>query len=59
MIWYRRAIYVFCGIFILLGLALLVRTTAAGGGVTGYLLAALFITLGVARIVLERKRGGG
>lgn len=58
MIWYRRAIYVFCAIFIALGLALLVRTTAAGGGVTGYLLAALFITLGVARIVLERKRGG-
>lgn len=57
MIWYRRAIYVFCGIFVLLGFALLLKTASVGGGVTGYLLAVLFITLGVARIVLERKRG--
>jgi hypothetical protein len=55
--WYRRAVYVFCGLFIGLGVALLARTAAAGGGVTGYILGALFLTLGVARIVLERKRG--
>jgi hypothetical protein len=56
--WYRRAVYVFGGLFIGIGVALLVRTTAAGGGVTGYVLSALFLTLGIARIVLERKRGG-
>ena len=39
-----------------LGVALLVRTAAAGGGVVGYVLAALFIVLGVARFTLERQR---
>ncbi|MFN8223814.1 MAG: hypothetical protein U0R50_11290 [Gaiellales bacterium] len=56
MTWYRRAIYAFSGTFIGIGVALLVATARAGGGVTGYLLASLFIALGVARIVLERKR---
>ncbi len=57
MIWYRRAIYVFSGIFVLIGLALLVVTAINGGGLIGFLLGALFIALGVGRIQLERKRG--
>jgi hypothetical protein len=48
----------FAAIFVAIGVALLVRTAAAGGGVVGYLLGALFIVLGVARFTLERKRHG-
>ena len=55
--WYRRAVFVLSGLFVGIGVALIVRTAAAGGGVTGYVLGALFLTLGIARIVLERKRG--
>jgi hypothetical protein len=57
MIWYRRSIYVFSGIFVLIGLALLVVTAANGGGLVGFVLGALFVALGVGRIQLERKRG--
>jgi hypothetical protein len=57
MIWYRRSIYVFSGIFVLIGLALLVVTAINGGGLIGFLLGALFVALGVGRIQLERKRG--
>jgi hypothetical protein len=57
MIWYRRSIYVFSGIFVLIGLALLVVTAINGGGLVGFLLGALFVALGVGRIQLERKRG--
>jgi hypothetical protein len=57
MIWYRRSIYVFSGIFVLIGLALLVVTAVNGGGLVGFLLGALFVALGVGRIQLERKRG--
>lgn len=57
MTWYRRAVFVFSGIFIGIGLALIVRTGAAGGGVIGYIVGALFVALGAARITLERKRG--
>ncbi len=57
MIWYRRAIYVFSGCFILIGLALLVVTAVNGGGLVGYVLGGLFIALGTGRIQLERKRG--
>jgi len=56
--WYRRTVYVFGGIFIGLGVALLVRTAASGGGVLGFVLGGLFLALGVARIQIERKRGG-
>jgi hypothetical protein len=44
--------------FIAIGVALIVRTTAAGGGVTGFVLGALFVVLGTARLTLERRRGG-
>jgi hypothetical protein len=57
MIWYRRSIYVFSGIFVLIGLALLVITAINGGGLVGFVLGALFVALGVGRIQLERKRG--
>ena len=57
MIWYRRAILVFSGIFVLIGLALLVVTAVNGGGVLGFVLGGLFVALGIARIQLERKRG--
>jgi hypothetical protein len=46
----------FAAIFVVIGVALLVRTAAAGGGVVGYVLGGLFIALGVARFTLERKR---
>ena len=55
---YSIAVMAFAAIFVAIGVALLVRTTAAGGGVIGYVLGALFIVLGVARFTLERKRHG-
>jgi hypothetical protein len=57
--WYRVAVLVFSVTFVGIGVALLVATTAAGGGTLGYLLGGLFVALGVARLTLERKRGGG
>jgi len=57
MIWYRRSIFVFSVIFVVIGLIVLVRTALAGGGLVGYVLGALFVALGVGRIQLERKRG--
>jgi hypothetical protein len=53
---YSIAVLIFAAIFVVIGVALLVRTATAGGGVVGYLLGALFIVLGVARFTLERKR---
>ena len=40
---YTLAVLVFSGIFVAIGIALLVRTAAAGGGVVGYVLGALFM----------------
>jgi F0F1-type ATP synthase assembly protein I len=53
---YRRAILVFSVVFVGIGIALLVRTAAEGGGVVGFVLGGLFIALGVARFTLERRR---
>ena len=53
---YSIAVFVFSAVFVAIGVALLVRTAAAGGGVVGYVLGALFIVLGVARFTLERQR---
>ena len=53
---YSIAVLVFSALFVVIGVALLVRTTAAGGGVVGDILGGLFIVLGVARFTLERKR---
>ncbi|HEY5873054.1 MAG TPA: hypothetical protein VIT46_07435 [Gaiellaceae bacterium] len=53
---YSVAVLVFAALFVAIGVALIVRTTAAGGGVVGYILGALFVVLGVARFTIERKR---
>ena len=53
---YSVAVLVFSALFVAIGVALLVRTASAGGGVVGYVLGALFIVLGVARFTLERQR---
>jgi hypothetical protein len=53
---YALVVLGFCAVFVVLGLVLLVRTAAAGGGVVGYVVGALFIVLGVARFSLERQR---
>ena len=55
---YSVTVLVFAALFVAIGVALLVRTAAAGGGVVGYVLGALFVVLGVARFTLERKRHG-
>lgn len=56
MRFYRAAVVVFAIVFILIGIALLVRTAAEGGGVVGFLLGGLFIALGVGRLAVERRR---
>jgi hypothetical protein len=53
---YSVAVLVFSALFVVIGVALLARTAAAGGGVVGYVLGALFIALGVARFTIERQR---
>ena len=53
---YSVTVFVFAALFVAIGVALLVRTTAAGGGVIGYVLGALFIVLGIARFTVERQR---
>jgi hypothetical protein len=53
---YTLVILAFSAVFVVLGVALLVRTAAAGGGVVGYVIGSLFIVLGVARFTLERQR---
>lgn len=53
---YSVAVMGFAALFVVIGVALLVRTASAGGGVVGYVLGALFVALGVARFTLERKR---
>jgi hypothetical protein len=53
---YSVAVLVLAVIFVVIGVALLVRTAAAGGGVVGYVLGGLFIALGIARFTLERQR---
>jgi hypothetical protein len=49
---------VLSGLLVLLGLAILVRTVAAGGGVlaTGILLGLLFVAAGAGRLWAERRR---
>jgi uncharacterized membrane protein HdeD (DUF308 family) len=55
---YSWAVVAFSLVFVVIGVALLARTTAEGGGLVGYLLGALFIVLGVGRLTLERRRHG-
>ena len=53
---YTLAVLGFCAVFVVLGVALVARTAAAGGGIVGYVVGALFIVLGVARFTLEHQR---
>jgi hypothetical protein len=55
---YPWVVVAFSVVFVAIGIALLVRTAAEGGGVVGFLLGGLFVVLGVARVTLERKRHG-
>jgi len=55
---YRWAVVLFSVVFVGIGVALLIRTAAEGGGAVGFLLGGLFIALGVGRLTLERKRHG-
>ena len=57
MSYYRYAVIVFALLFVTIGVALLVSTAAAGGGVLGFLLGGLFIALGVGRLTLLRRAG--
>jgi hypothetical protein len=55
---YSWAVAAFSVVFVAIGVALLVRTAAEGGGVVGFVLGGLFVALGVARLTVERKRRG-
>jgi hypothetical protein len=58
MSWYSTAVIVLGGLFVAIGVVLLVVTAVHGGGVVGFLLGGLFVALGIARVALERKRRG-
>ena len=53
---YSWSVVVFSAIFVLLGVGLLVRTAAEGGGVVGFVVGGLFVALGAARLTIERRR---
>jgi hypothetical protein len=55
---YSWLVFGFSAVFVAIGVALLVRTAAEGGGAVGFLLGGLFIALGVGRFTLERRRRG-
>jgi len=52
---YTRSVFVFGLVAIGLGVAILARTAARGGG-SGYLFGALFVALGAGRLHLLRRR---
>jgi hypothetical protein len=58
MTFYRWSVVIFSVVFVMIGIALLVRTASEGGGVVGFLLGGLFLALGVGRLSIERKRRG-
>ena len=55
MRYYGYAVILLAVLFVTIGVALLVSTAAAGGGVLGFLLGGLFIALGVGRLTLLRR----
>jgi len=55
---YRIAVVAFSVTFVVLGVALLARTAAAGGGAVGYVLGGLFVALGAGRLTLAKRSGG-
>jgi uncharacterized membrane protein HdeD (DUF308 family) len=52
---YRNATLVFGLVAIVLGIAILVQTARAGGGL-GYVLGVLFVALGIGRLYLLKHR---
>lgn len=52
---YRRSVFVFGVVAIVIGFLLLGETARQGGGTFGYVLGALFIVLGAARLWILRK----
>jgi hypothetical protein len=54
---YRAAVVLFAVAFVTIGFALLVVTTAQGGGALGYLLGGLFVALGAGRLTLLLRGG--
>ena len=52
---YRRSVFGFGILAIVLGFGILVRTAYDGGGTFGYAFGALFIALGAARLWILRK----
>ena len=52
---YRTATAVFGVVAIVIGIAILVQTARAGGGI-GYVLGVLFVALGAGRLYLLRRR---
>ena len=55
MTYYRYAVVVLALLFVGIGVALLVATAVAGGGLLGFLLGGLFMALGVGRLTLLRR----
>jgi hypothetical protein len=52
---YAWSTVLFAVTFVAIGVALLVATAAAGGGVLGFVLGGLFLALGVARLTLHLR----
>jgi hypothetical protein len=54
----RTATHVLSGLMVLIGIAIIVRTLAEGGGpaAVGLVLGALFVGAGAGRLYLERRR---
>ena len=52
---YNRLVVLFALVFVVLGVAILVRTAQAGGGI-GYVIGVLFIALGAGRVYLRLRR---
>lgn len=57
---YDRSVRFLAGVYVVIGVVILVLTLARGGGPAslGVLLGVLFIALGVGRTLLQRKIGG-
>jgi hypothetical protein len=53
--YYSQGVFILSLLFVGLGIALIVRTAQAGGGL-GYLIGGLFLGLGVGRLYLQRRR---
>ena len=53
---YRYAVVAFALVFVGIGIALLVATAAAGGGLVGFVLGGLFVALGTGRLTMLRQR---